>query len=228
MCGRYSIVISEEKLKKQFGPNIQLPAGGLPENYNVAPTQQGLVLTNAHPDRLTTFRWGLVPFWAKEIGIGSRMINARSEGIEDKPSFRQAIRKRRCLVIGDSFYEWRRIGKEKQPHRILPAAEDQLLVMAGIWESWRDRQDPNADAIHTYSIITTAPNAEMKPLHNRMPTLLLDPERQSAWLDGDRPLDEILRLLTTPPDGSLRHYVVGKAVGNVRNNDPSLHRPAEA
>ncbi|PHI19794.1 DUF159 family protein [Lewinellaceae bacterium SD302] len=227
MCGRYSIVIPAAKLQQVFGPDLQLPAGGLPENYNVAPTQNGLVITGNQPDRLVNFRWGLVPFWADDLKIGARMINARSEGIESKPSFRKAIRSRRCLVIGDSFYEWKRTGKEKQPHRILPKNENDLLVMAGIWESWRDKRDPEAELVRTFSIITTAPNLEMKSLHNRMPALL-NHEQRSAWLDPDLPLNDTLALLETPPDEVLRHYPVPKAVGNVRNNGPALHEQFSA
>ncbi|MEL6668462.1 MAG: SOS response-associated peptidase [Bacteroidota bacterium] len=224
MCGRYSIVIDEDKLRKQFGESLQLPFGqeSLPTNYNVAPTQDGLVLTDAEPNRLSLFRWGLVPFWAKDLKIGSRMINARSEGIVDKPAFRQAIRKRRCLVIADSFYEWKRLGKDKQPYRILPA-DDSLLIMAGIWEVWRgvSKQD---DPVYTYSVITGAPNLEMQPLHDRMPILLQDEESQSAWLSEEADLPMVQNLLQTPPDGILRAYPVSKAVGNVRNNGPELHQ----
>ncbi|MEM9835383.1 MAG: SOS response-associated peptidase, partial [Bacteroidota bacterium] len=131
MCGRYSIVIEPEKIVNQFGVPIDLPTEGLPVNYNVAPTQAGLVLTDAQPDRFSVFRWGLVPFWAKDIKIGSRMINARSEGIETKPSFRDPVRKKRCLVIADSFYEWKKEGLAKQPYRIMPTNAS-LLIMAGI------------------------------------------------------------------------------------------------
>lgn len=226
MCGRYSIVIPLEQIQQLFSPEIRLPAVGLVENYNVAPTQNGLVITGAQPDQLQYFRWGLVPFWAKDLRIGARMINARSEGIESKPSFRKSIRQRRCLVIGDSFYEWRRVGKDKQPHRILPARESELLVMAGIWECWYDPAQPDAPPVRTYSIITTAPNAEMSALHNRMPALLQTETERSSWLDPALPLVDTLALLQTPPDGSLQHYPVGKAVGNVRNNGPELHRIA--
>ncbi|MEM6879313.1 MAG: SOS response-associated peptidase [Bacteroidota bacterium] len=225
MCGRYSIVIDEDKLRKQFGESLQLPFGqtALPKNYNVAPTQNGLVLTDEAPDRLSLFRWGLVPFWAKDLKIGSRMINARSEGIADKPAFRQSIRKRRCLVIADSFYEWKRLGKDKQPYRIRPA-DDSLLVMAGIWEVWRGA-NKEEESTYTYSIITGAPNSEMQPLHDRMPMLLQDEEKQSAWLDKGADLPVVQNLLKTPPDGILQAYPVSKAVGNVRNNGPELHEP---
>jgi putative SOS response-associated peptidase YedK len=226
MCGRYSIVIEEEQLRQSFGPDVALPDEGIPENYNVAPTQNGLVLTDEAPHQLANYRWGLVPFWADDLRIGSRMINARSEGIESKPSFRQAIRRRRCLVIGDSFYEWKRVGKNKQPYRITPQKQGDLLIMAGIWEIWRDKSATDAPPIRTYSIITCPPNLEMKQLHNRMPVLLNDPTSQSAWLDRQLSLGDTLALLSTPVDHSLRYYPVSAAVGNVRNNGPDLHLPA--
>lgn len=221
MCGRYSIVIDEKKLREQFGRQLQLPVEGLPTNYNVAPTQKGLVITGENPDQLGLFRWGLVPFWAKDLKIGARMINARSEGIEDKPSFRKPIRERRCLVLADSFYEWQRHEGGKTPMRIMPA-DGSLLVMAGIWESWWPKEDPE-NPVYTFSIITGAPNAEMAPVHNRMPMLLSQEQAQSAWLDPQLPLPEALNLLNTPPDGTLEYYPVSAAVGNVRNNGPELH-----
>lgn len=222
MCGRYSIVITEEQLKQQFSRQLQLPVDGLQQNYNVAPTQQGLVITDRQPDQLDTFRWGLVPFWAKDLKIGARMINARSEGIEKKPSFRKPIRDRRCLVIADSFYEWQRREGGKTPFRIKPA-NGELLVMAGIWEQWRPADAE--DSIFTYSIITGAPNQEMGPIHDRMPMLLRNEAMQSSWLDRDLPLPQVLELLKTPPDGTLEYYPVSSQVGNVRNNGPALHEP---
>jgi len=224
MCGRYSIVINPAKILSQFGVAIELPKEGIPENYNVAPTQNGLVLTDKQPDQFSLFRWGLVPHWAKDIKIGSRMINARSENIEGKPSFRNPIRKQRCLVIGDSFYEWKRDGKNKQPMRILPE-DDSLLIMAGIWSSWRDPNVENAETINTYSIITTNPNEEMQNIHDRMPVIFSLASQQKAWLNNELPLPEVLALLQPPPPATLKFYPVDTAVGNVRNNGPELHQP---
>lgn len=223
MCGRYSIVITEEQLRKQFSRQLKLPVGGLAKNYNVAPTQNGLVLTNHAPDQLAVFRWGLVPFWAKDLKIGARMINARSEGIEDKPSFRQPIRERRCLVLADSFYEWQRRDGGKQPFRIKPT-DGRLLVMAGIWEQWKPKDQPDAQPVFTYSIITGAPNEEIDPIHNRMPMLLTNETMQNEWLAQDAPLPRVLDLLKTPPNGTLDYYPVSPLVGNVRNNGEELHR----
>lgn len=226
MCGRYSVVLPDEKLQQTFGNDIQLPAGGqLPLNYNMAPTQQGPVITNRAADRISLFRWGLVPFWSKDEKSGARMINARSEGIENKPSFRSPIREKRCLVLADSFYEWKREGGSKTPYRILPA-DGSLLVMAGIWESWRPKDQPDADPLYTYSVITGPPNEEVAPIHDRMPMLLTDPEAQGRWLADDLPLEEVLALLQPPPDGSLRMYPVSTRVNNVRNNGPELHEQA--
>ncbi len=223
MCGRYSIVITAEQLRQQFSSQLQLPVGGLQKNYNVAPTQNGLVITNHQPDQLAGFRWGLVPFWAKDLKIGARMINARSEGIEEKPSFRKPIREKRCLVLADSFYEWQRHKGGKTPYRIKPA-DGSLLVMAGIWEQW---QPPEGGApIFTYSVITGPPNEEMVSLHDRMPMLLQEEAQQSRWLDQALPLPQILELLQTPPAGTLTYYPVSALVGNVRNNGPELHEPA--
>ena len=222
MCGRYSVVIDEAKLREQFTRDLFTPKNALAKNYNVAPTQRNPVITNKAPDQLQLFRWGLVPFWAKDLKIGARMINARREGIEDKPSFRKAIRECRCLVLADSFYEWQRKDGKKFPHRILPA-DGSLLVMAGIWESWKDKSDPEAETVHTYSIITGAPNAEMEPLHDRMPMLLQTKDLQDAWLDDASSLDTVKDLLRTPPDGTLTAYPVSAMVGNVRNNGAELH-----
>ena len=225
MCGRYSVVIDEAKLRKQFTRDLIKITTPLPNNYNVAPTQNSIVITNRKPDELQSFRWGLVPFWAKDLKIGARMINARREGIEDKASFRKPIREKRCLVLADSFYEWQRRDGKKYPQRIMPA-DGSLLVMAGIWESWKDKNDPEAETVHTYSIITGEPNAEMEPVHNRMPMLLQARDVQEAWLNQDTSLETIKDLLRTPPDGTLQYYPVSALVGNVRNNGPELHERA--
>lgn len=221
MCGRYSVVINEAKLRKQFARDLKLPKAGLPTNYNVAPTQQNPVITNRNPDELSLFRWGLVPSWAKDLKIGARMINARREGIENKPSFRKPIREKRCLVLADSFYEWQRKDGEKTPYRIQPT-DGSLLVMAGIWEQWFPK-DGDGDPVFSYSIITGAPNDEMEPIHDRMPMLLQTEAAQEKWLHTDTALDEVLALLRTPRAGTLAYYPVSPLVGNVRNNGPELH-----
>ena len=220
MCGRYSQTLTPSQIDEAFGP-ITIPSEGLRANYNVAPTQQAPVITNRHPDRIERFRWGLVPSWSKDPKVGARMINARAETALEKPSFRKPIRERRCLVVGDSFYEWRREGKQKLPFRIRPA-DGQPLVLAGIWEYWRSKDDPEDERL-TYSILTTEPNAEMAPIHNRMPVLLGSPALREAWLSDELTDADLREILRTPPDGSLTHYRVPPLVNSVRNNGPELH-----
>lgn len=218
MCGRYSIVISVEDVEQQL--NIPLSIDTIIDrNYNVAPTQSGLVILNESPNELQHLIWGLVPHWSRDIKSGARLINARRESIATKPSFRIPIRQKRCLVLADSFYEWRRSGGQKMPYRIQPSNKG-ILVMAGIWDEWHDAQK----RIRTFSIITTDPNKEMQGIHNRMPVLLLNNEEQHAWL-SEQSLDDTLAMLQTPPDGVLEYYRVSQKVNAVRNNSPQLHHP---
>lgn len=215
MCGRFSFVTSPEKIRQQLGDvetghNLKL-------SFNIAPTQHAYVLANEAPAHLQYFRWGLIPHWAKDSKNAAKLINARMEGIESKPSFRVPVRKRRCLVLADSFYEWRTEGKQKTPFRILPE-DDSLLVMAGIWDVWYDGDY----AVKTFSIITAPPNAEVAPLHNRMPMVLPEAEQQQQWI-SDLSVDEVMDMLQPPPDGILKKYQVSDRVNNVRNNTPDLH-----
>jgi putative SOS response-associated peptidase YedK len=163
------------------------------------------------------FRWGLLPFWSKEGKVSGRLINARSEGIEAKPSFRLPVRQRRCLVLADSFYEWVRKDGQKLPYRIFyPPTE--VMTFAGIWEHW----NKEGQSIHTFSIITTEPNEEMTSIHNRMPVVLPDDESCKAWLLSTE-LNDALSLLKPLPDGSLEMYRVSTEVNSVRNNGEELH-----
>jgi len=217
MCGRYSFSTSKEKLREQFG---SVETGQTLEiNFNMAPTQRGYVITDESPGALQQFTWGLVPFWAKDRKIGSRLINARSETIADKPSFRNGVRKRRCWVLADSFYEWKRIDGKKQPYRIF-RPNGELLVMAGIWETWNGEEEP----LQTYTIITTSPNEEMAPIHDRMPVIFTEQDQQRTWLETPE-INEALELLRPAPDGSLEMYAISTKVNNVRNNGPELHEP---
>ena len=222
MCGRYSQTLTPAQITDAFGP-VTVPDGlTLTPNYNVAPTTFNPVITNRSPDAVELFEWGLVPSWSKDGKNTARMINARAEGILSKPSFRKPIRERRCLVIADSFYEWRREGKHKQPYRIRLAEDEKApVVFAGLWEYWRDKDNPEHEKL-TYSIITTAPNKEMSAVHNRMPVVLAQAALREAWL-GELTDDDITELLQTPPDGTLSMYAVTQQVNSVRNNGPELH-----
>ncbi|PSR15288.1 MAG: SOS response-associated peptidase [Bacteroidetes bacterium] len=216
MCGRYSLVTTTQQIAQQLDIVLD-DEQPIPPNYNVAPTHPGLVILNEAPEQLQYLRWGLVPYWSKDTESGPKLINARREGIESKPSFRIPIRQRRCLVIADSFYEWRAEGKAKIPYRIL-RPNGELLIMAGIWDVWRNEDQ----YMRTFSIITTDANAEIAALHNRMPVLLQQKEQQTDWL-ADSSLEQVLDLLQTPADGTLRYYRVSQALNSVRNNGPQLH-----
>jgi putative SOS response-associated peptidase YedK len=217
MCGRYSLSTDPNQLKAQFG---DIETGqSIEANYNIAPTQYSYVIADDHPTVLQQFKWGLIPFWAKDEKIGSRMINARSEGIENKPSFRAPIRRRRCLVLADSFYEWIKRDGKKFPQRIL-MKDESIMVMAGIWEVWSKGPAP----VYSYSIITCPPNEEMVPIHNRMPVVFPYQDQWEEWL-SDIELNQVLDMLHTPDNDILKIYEVSTQVNNVRNNGPELHKP---
>ena len=213
MCGRFSFVVKKEKVVKQF-PNVQIE-GKLLENYNIAPTQQAYVITNKQPNVLQTMQWGLIPHWSKDGKGSGALINARMETIEEKPSFREPIRTQRCLVLADSFYEWKTVNSQKIPYRIMMPNDD-LMVFAGIYDEWQ--------GVKTFSILTTEPNEEMSKLHTRMPVILkegaVDYEK---WL-GNTDLDTILKMSGPPQVNFLHIYRVSEKVNSVKNNSSDLHK----
>ncbi|HHM20541.1 MAG TPA: SOS response-associated peptidase [Bacteroidetes bacterium] len=214
MCGRYSLATSKEKLQKEF-PFVDMPET-IRASYNIAPTQCAYVVTNDQPRRLQYLVWGLVPHWSNDGKNSGRLINARREGIEGRPSFRVPVRKQRCLVPADSFYEWRREGLRKIPYRIM-AKDGGLLAFAGVWDVWYDGDY----ALKTFSIITTPSNEELSGIHNRMPVLLTNVEQRQAWLEA-KELSEVLAMLRTPPNGTLTMYRIPELVNSVVNNSPEL------
>lgn len=216
MCGRFSLNSGPAKIKKSIAMDIKIEED-LDISYNIAPTQSAYVITNNEPQNLSTLEWGLIPYWAKDAKIGPKLINARSESVFEKPSFRESIKRKRGLVIADSFYEWKRVGKNKIPYRIL-MKENQLMVMAGIWDSWNDQ----GKIRNTFSILTCAPNKEMSTVHTRMPVIFYAKSQQEEWLSELRK-EEIELLMNVPPDGILKKYRVSDKVNSVRNNDAALH-----
>ncbi|TNE59854.1 MAG: SOS response-associated peptidase [Bacteroidetes bacterium] len=218
MCGRYSFVPTKKQLDEAFG-TFDLPAD-LKISYNIAPTQQAYVIIGDAPTTLQTMTWGLVPHWSKDGANSGKLINARAEGILEKPSFRSPALRRHCLVPADSFYEWRTLpGKRKIPYRIR-LQNGKMLFMAGIWEEWRGA----TGAKQTFSIITTSPNAEITPLHNRMPVILTRPDAQQYWLETQDP-DEIRNLLHTPESDILELYRVSERLNSPGTEGPELHEP---
>lgn len=217
MCGRFTLYAAPEEVADLFAlPEEPI----LVSRYNIAPTQPvGLVRLNTHTNERewALTHWGLIPSWAKDPTIGARMINARSETVADKPSFRAAFKRRRCLVPASGFYEWQKQGKTKQPYYIT-AEDGALLAIAGLWEYW---EGTDGSALESCTLLTTEANEVMAPLHNRMPVFIA-PEDFDEWLgDGKdesrRYLDGLQHLLRPAPAELLTTYPVSRYVSNARN-----------
>lgn len=219
MCGRYSIGGVGEFDPADFGLPRFPP--DLVVRYNVAPSQMAPVVANRSERKLEFFRWGLVPFWAKDPRIGNRMINARAETLAEKPSFRNAFRKRRCLVLADGFYEWKREGRVKSPYHIRLQAGIPF-AFAGLWEAWTPPEGPD---LFTYAVVTTEPNPLMKTIHDRMP-VILSPDAYSRWLDPEpcRPAD-LSDLLGPFPEDRMEAWPVSALVNSPENDLPECREP---
>jgi len=189
--------------------------------FNIAPTQPVAVVRcspgESNPDReLVWLRWGLIPSWAKDPAIGSRMINARAETAAQKPAYRAAFRRRRCLVVADGFYEWERTGRPRQPH-FIRMQDDQPFAFAGLWESW---QGPDDGPIESCTLLTTEPNELVEPIHNRMP-VILPPDDYDQWLDPSVQRPEPLAPLLRPfPSDQMIAYPVSTYVNSPTRDDP--------
>ena len=213
MCGRFAFYSPSEAAAALFGASGSVD---LPPRYNIAPTQYVAAIRNAEGDarELVTLRWGLVPFWAKDPAIGNRMINARAETVAEKPSYRNAYKHRRCLVLADGFYEWRKEGGGKTPY-FISLASGEPFALAGLWENWKDKE--TGEALQTTTLITTDANDFMAPLHHRMPVILEAPTADE-WLAGaDDLLDDVAAI--TPP---LQAWPVDRRVNNARNEGEEL------
>ena len=220
MCGRYSLVASIAELEGRFG--FDGTDAAYSPSYNIAPTQGVLtVVTENEEKRAARMRWGLIPSWAREASIGSRMINARAETVAEKPSFRTALRRRRCLVLADGFYEWRRTGADKRPMRVTMASGEPF-AFAGLWDTWRDPQD---GTVTSCTIITTGANDLLRSIHDRMP-VILQREQEDLWLAQDVREPDVLREVLTPYDpGAMMAYEVSTLVNSPANDGPELSVP---
>ena len=216
MCGRYNLISNLTVLGERFqfdATQLTLEAA-----YNVAPTQNVLTVIGSDSRRAGFMRWGLIPFWAKDRAIGSRMINARAETVADKPSFREAFRSRRCLVLADGFYEWQRAATGKRPMRVA-LRSGEPFAFAGIWSLWKD---PEGNSIPTCAIITTSANELLKPIHHRMP-VILPKDMEGFWLDRSIEDPSRLRSVLTPyPDHAMEAYEVSTLVNSVANDGPEV------
>jgi putative SOS response-associated peptidase YedK len=237
MCGRYASTRARQELLDEFQVELDASEDAIQTDYNVAPTKSVPAVIKRAPKgeegesetpvrMLRTLRWGLVPSWAKDPKIGSRMINARIETVHEKPAYRRAFARRRCLLPADGFYEWYEIkvpeGKpRKQPFFIKPR-DGAVMAMAGLYELWRD---PDGEWVWTCTVITTAATDEVGRIHDRMP-MIVEPKLWTAWLDPTiTETDEVRRLLVPAMAGRMEAYPVSTAVNNVRNNGPSLVEP---
>jgi putative SOS response-associated peptidase YedK len=223
MCGRFVQNSPFDTLQQNF--NIRTTASDIIPNYNVAPTQEILaIVKHYNENKLEKLHWGLVPFWAKDISIGSRMINARAETVAEKPGFRNAFKRRRCLIPADGFYEWKGEKGNKQPYYVsVPSGEP--FAFAGLWETCTDKESDEGSVYKSCTIITTAAKGYISKIHHRMPVILF-PEFHEKWLNSQiqdpKELEIILR------DGiihDIKYYPVSKLVNSVKNNDPNCIRP---
>ena len=229
MCGRYTLTSKGDELALLFDlPEVPI----LPPRYNQAPTQELAVVrvaASGEPRHLDLLRWGLVPYWADDPSIGNRMINARSEGVAEKPAFKWSFRKQRCLIPTDGFYEWKKEGKLKQPYHIR-RKDRHPFAFAGLWARWKPKPTPGESSegiepLDTFTILTTDANDLIRPLHNRMP-VILDPKDFALWLDPAMQDPERLKPLLVPAAGDGWETVpVSRTVNSPAYDGPGCIEP---
>jgi putative SOS response-associated peptidase YedK len=226
VCGRFTLTADPQALRQAF-PFLHLPesqAQQIPPRYNIAPTQPVAVIANNRADYLDFFVWGLIPSWAKDPSIGSRMINARAETLAEKPSFRTALKRRRCLIPADGFYEWRTEGKIKAPMYIR-LASGQPFALAGLWDNWHA---PDGSEIRSCTIITGRPNALVAPIHDRMP-IILPPDAYDLWLAAaEQDPRDLLPLLQPFDPAQMEAYPVDRRVNSPAQDSPACIQPLAA
>jgi len=220
MCGRFSMAIDSDDLQ------TALALGQMPDDwkrrYNIAPSQQIAAVRDAETRKVELLQWGLVPFWAKDPAIGNNLINARSESVFEKPSFKYAFRKRRCLILADGFYEWQKSGGKGSRPFYFSMRSGEPFAFAGLWEYWQPKGQPG-QALSTCTIITTAANETVAPVHERMPVIL---RKENMWdwlLESSE--TTLMSLLRPAPADWLRVWEVSRAVNNPREDSPECAAP---
>lgn len=220
MCGRFALNADPEAVQQAF--DLDAPSASLAPRFNIAPSQPIAVITNANPRQLDFFKWGLIPSWAKDPTIGNKMINARAETAAEKPSFKAAFRRRRCLIPATGFYEWPQATR--QPVYI-HMQHHALFAFAGLWETW---QSPDGSVIHSATILTTEPNDLIRSFHHRM-AVILPRDQYAAWLTpGEADPQTLLPLLKPYDPMQMTAYEVSKAVNSPANDSPLLIEPLAA
>ncbi len=218
MCGRFTLTTTPQDLQTAFSW-LSIPPDAVSPRYNIAPTQPIAVVANNGQKSLDYFIWGLIPSWAKDPGIGNRMINARAETLAEKPAYRSAFRRRRCLILADGFYEWKAIpGKKSKQPMYIHLKSGQPYAFGGLWEIWNS---PDGSIVYSCTIITTEPNTLMAEIHNRMP-LILPEDSYEQWLStGDFQANELAPLLQPFPADQMTAYPVSPLVNNPANDVPA-------
>jgi putative SOS response-associated peptidase YedK len=214
MCGRFALFTSGEELRERYpfvDPSLFEP------RYNIAPTQSvAAVRSTAAGGELAFLRWGLIPSWSSDPAIGNKLLNVRAETVSEKPSFRSAFKRRRCLIPASGFYEWQQTGtRRKQPYFIRPR-DGGLFSFAGLWEEWHD---PRGEVVETCTILTTDANDLMRPLHDRMP-VILDPMAAARWLDAGADNASLHALLVPYPGGRMEAFPVNSWVSDPKHEGP--------
>lgn len=220
MCGRFTIIADISELQRRFG--FEGDDLAYAPRYNIAPTQQVLTMLNRQGRRAAYLRWGLIPSWAKTASEGNRLINARAETVAERPAFRTALARRRCLILADGFFEWEKVGSVRKPMRaVLKSGE--CFAFAGLWDTWRD---PAGEIVRSCTILTTEPNELLRPIHNRMP-VILSRESEELWLDGDVQDPAVLSSILTPyPADEMGVYEVAPLVNRASHDSPEVVAPA--
>ena len=223
MCGRFTLTVDPADLQDAF-PQFTFPEKYAPR-YNISPSQPILAIPNDDNNAADFFTWGLIPSWAKDPSIGSKMINARAETLAEKPSFRAGFKYHRCLILADGFYEWKQQPgtKAKTPH-FIRLKSGRPFAFAGLWDTW---QSPDGGTVKSATIITTAPNSLMAPIHNRMP-VILPQSAYAQWLDpGARPAESLQTLLASYPSEEMNAHPVSTLVNSPANDRAECIIPAD-
>ena len=220
MCGRYTITTPAEKLAQLF--EVEVSAQYQP-HYNAAPTQQLPVISNQKKQHILLYHWGILPRWAQEQGSSQRLINARAETVAEKASFKNSFKKRRCLVVADGYYEWKKTDSKKIPHRIL-LKKERPFTFAGIWDTF---EGESGAEIPAFAIITVAASPSIADIHDRMPAIL-DKEAAGLWLSDSEDYEGLQDVLRPYPDAHLKAYAVSTQVNAVKNNEESLLQPVNS
>ena len=224
MCGRFAFSAKTEDIERLL-PEVKVDKE-IPERYNIAPSQEVAAVINDRSNEITFLKWGLIPFWAKDPKIGNKMINARAESVRSKGSFKHPFKRKRCLVLADGFYEWK---KEKGVSQKIPyfcrLKSGDPFTFAGLWDEWKDEND---EPVRTFTIITCPPNELMKPIHDRMP-VILNEECRKAWIEeGETSDPDFLEQCLRPYDADeMEAYEISRRVNSPANDDPEIIKPVD-